>query len=80
MINTGKEWDFMDNKDLNKEVIQSEKLLNKIIIDLENEIEDLSHIHFSLSSQISCLGLINIQSDLIKLTDKIEHIKQLIND
>ena len=65
----------LSDKEIIKEFNNIDKLLNKSIDELEQEIESLSHLNYSLSCQISSLGLINIQKDLIKITDTIYNLK-----
>jgi len=65
----------MNKKEILKDIYSIDKLLNKSIDELENEIESLTHLHYSFSSQISYLGLTTIQNDLIRLVEQINDLK-----
>ena len=65
----------MNRKEILKDINSISKLLNKSIDELESEIESITHLHYSFSSQISYLGLTTIQNDLLKLVEQINDLK-----
>tara|TARA_R110001592_G_scaffold31068_2_gene110127 strand:+ start:262 stop:477 length:216 start_codon:yes stop_codon:yes gene_type:complete len=71
---------MVDIKKLNIEVNKLDKDLNSIILELESEIESICHQHYSLEAQISSMGLVTIQSDLLKLNNNIDNLKNKINE
>ena len=65
----------MSKNEIIKEFNNIDKLLTRSIGELESEIESLSHLNYSISTQISAIGLINIQNDLLKITDTLYSLK-----
>ena len=65
----------MSKNEIIKEFNNIDKLLTRSIGELESKIESLSHLNYSISTQISAIGLINIQNDLLKITDTLYSLK-----